>query len=115
MNQLLSFYYGSHPDHRGRMLAEIVQQDDDGIEQAHDFIQWLFLSEIFEENCKKGIMPKTETEKVCQQYRLEIEGLQWTRTKYIGEMFGVIFAAAVGASLLWALLAWIGRGFKKDR
>lgn len=24
------------------MLAEIVQQDDDWIEQAHDFIQWLF-------------------------------------------------------------------------
>ena len=42
MNQLLSFYYGSHPDHRGRMLAEIVPQDDDWIEQAHDFIQWLF-------------------------------------------------------------------------
>ena len=42
MNQLLSFYYGSHPDHRGRMLAEIVQQDDFWLEQNHDFIQWLF-------------------------------------------------------------------------
>ena len=42
MNQLLSFYYGSHPDHRGRMLAEIVQQDDFWLEQTHDFIQWLF-------------------------------------------------------------------------
>lgn len=72
-------------------------------------------SDFFEESCKKGIMPKTETEKVCQQYRLEIEGLPWTRTKYIGETFGVIFATAVGASLLWALLAWIGRGFKKDQ
>lgn len=42
MNQLLSFYYGSHPDHKGRMLAEIVQQDDSWLEQTHDFIQWLF-------------------------------------------------------------------------
>jgi len=47
MNQLLSFYYGSHPDHKGRMLAEIVQQDDFWLEQTHDFIQWLFpLSDI---------------------------------------------------------------------
>ena len=42
MNQLLSFYYGSHPDHRGRMLAEIVQQDDFWLEHTHDFIQWIF-------------------------------------------------------------------------
>lgn len=42
MNQLLGFYLGSHPDHRGRMLAEIVQQDDFWLEQTHDFIQWLF-------------------------------------------------------------------------
>lgn len=42
MNQLLGFYLGSHPDHKGRMLSEIVQQDDDWLEQTHDFIQWLF-------------------------------------------------------------------------
>jgi len=42
MTPLLSFYYGSHPDHRGRMLAEIVKQDDDWLESAHDYIQWLF-------------------------------------------------------------------------
>ena len=42
MNQLLSFYYGSHPDHKGRMLAEIVQQDDHWLESTHDYIQWLF-------------------------------------------------------------------------
>jgi hypothetical protein len=42
MTELLLFYYGSHPDHRGRMLAEIVAQDDFWFEQTHDFIQWIF-------------------------------------------------------------------------
>jgi hypothetical protein len=42
MTPLLAFYFGSHPDHRGRMLAEIVKQDDDWLETAHDYIQWLF-------------------------------------------------------------------------
>ena len=42
MTPLLAFYLGSHPDHRGRMLAEIVKQDDDWLETAHDYIQWLF-------------------------------------------------------------------------
>lgn len=42
MSELLLFYYGSHPDHRGRMLAEIIRQDNDWWESAHDFIQWLF-------------------------------------------------------------------------
>jgi len=42
MSQLLRFYFGSHPDHRGRMLAEILQQDDLWLEMTHDYIQWLF-------------------------------------------------------------------------
>jgi hypothetical protein len=39
---LLAFYLGSHPDHRGRLLGEILRQDDDWLESTHDFIQWLF-------------------------------------------------------------------------
>ena len=42
MTPLLAFYYGSHPDDRGRFLAEIVKQDDIWLEIAHDYIQWLF-------------------------------------------------------------------------
>lgn len=42
MSQLLRFYCGTHPDHRGRMLAEILRQDDDWLEMSHDYIQWLF-------------------------------------------------------------------------
>ena len=42
MNTLLAFYYGSHPDDQGRLLAEILRQDDLWLEQTHDYIQWLF-------------------------------------------------------------------------
>lgn len=42
MNRLIAFYLGSHPDDRGRMLAEILRQDDDWLELTHDYIQWLF-------------------------------------------------------------------------
>ncbi|MCZ4314624.1 opioid growth factor receptor-related protein [Comamonadaceae bacterium G21597-S1] len=42
MNKLLAFYYGSHPDSHGRMLAEILKQDDHWLEVCHNYIQWLF-------------------------------------------------------------------------
>ena len=34
MNRLLAFYLGSHPDARGRMLAEILKQEDLGLPMA---------------------------------------------------------------------------------
>jgi len=42
MSPLLAFYLGSHPDDRGRMLAEILRQDALWLELTHDYIQWLF-------------------------------------------------------------------------
>ncbi len=33
---------GSHPDHQGRYLSEILHQDDFWLEVTHDYIQWLF-------------------------------------------------------------------------
>jgi len=39
---LVMFYLGSHPDHRGWLLSEILDQDDLWLEATHDFIQWLF-------------------------------------------------------------------------
>jgi hypothetical protein len=39
---LLRFYLGGAADDRGRLLAEILRQDDDWLEVTHDFIQWLF-------------------------------------------------------------------------
>ena len=39
---LILFYLGSHPDHRGRLLADILAQDDLWLEVTHDYVQWLF-------------------------------------------------------------------------
>jgi hypothetical protein len=43
---------GSHPDHRGRYLAEILSQSDDWLEVTHDYIQWLFPNKRF-----SGVLP----------------------------------------------------------
>ncbi|HYA59039.1 MAG TPA: opioid growth factor receptor-related protein [Burkholderiaceae bacterium] len=37
-----SFLAGSGTDNRGRTLDQILRQDDDWLEDTHDFIQWLF-------------------------------------------------------------------------
>jgi len=42
MNKLILFYLGSHPDHQGRYLAEILEQNDHWLEASHDYIQWIF-------------------------------------------------------------------------
>ena len=42
MNRLLAFYCGSHPDSHGRMLTQILKQDDHWLEVCHNYIQWLF-------------------------------------------------------------------------
>ena len=47
MNRLLAFYYGSHPDSHGRMLAEMLKQDDHWLEVCHNYIQWLFPTKEF--------------------------------------------------------------------
>lgn len=41
MSQLLDFYRGGK-DCEGRLLADILRWDDEELEIAHDFIQWLF-------------------------------------------------------------------------
>lgn len=41
-NELLEFYLGRAPDHRGRYLHEILTWTDNQLEDVHDYIQWLF-------------------------------------------------------------------------
>jgi Opioid growth factor receptor (OGFr) conserved region len=63
MNRLLAFYYGSHPDHRGRMLAEILKQDDLWLELTHDYIQWLFpLTELSRASTNAPLLDKATIE-----------------------------------------------------
>lgn len=40
--EIVRFYGGQAPDHRGRFVGEIQGWPDDRLERVHDFIQWLF-------------------------------------------------------------------------
>src|SRR5210317_1614973 len=39
---IVSFLEGKTPDHRGSILAMLLQQTDHQAETTHDYIQWLF-------------------------------------------------------------------------
>lgn len=41
-DRLIAFYSGVAPDSRGRLLADVWALDIDELENAHDYIQWLF-------------------------------------------------------------------------
>ena len=40
--EIVGFLEGKLPDHRGRILAMLLQQTDHQAETTHDYIQWLF-------------------------------------------------------------------------
>ena len=40
--EIVGFIEGKTPDHRGRILAIVLQQTDHQAETTHDYIQWLF-------------------------------------------------------------------------
>ena len=42
MIEIVGFLEGKTPDHRGRILAVLLQQTDHQAEATHDYIQWLF-------------------------------------------------------------------------
>ena len=42
MTEIVGFLEGKPPDHRGRILAMLLQQTDHQAETTHDYIQWLF-------------------------------------------------------------------------
>ena len=39
---IVGFLEGKTPDHKGRILAMLLQQTDDDAENNHNYIQWLF-------------------------------------------------------------------------
>lgn len=39
---LINFLRGTGPDSRGRYHADILKFSDEGLEETHDYIQWLF-------------------------------------------------------------------------
>jgi len=42
VTEIVSFLEGKTPDHRGRVLAMLLQQTDHQAETTHDYTQWLF-------------------------------------------------------------------------
>lgn len=40
--RIIDFYSGTEGDDQGRMLADILEQDDRWLENVHDYIQWAF-------------------------------------------------------------------------
>jgi len=42
VTEIVGFLEGKTPDHRGRILAMLLQQTDHQAETTHDYIQWLF-------------------------------------------------------------------------
>jgi len=40
--QIIGFYSGTLPDHRGRYLHQIQLWADEQLESVHDYVQWLF-------------------------------------------------------------------------
>ena len=41
-SQIIGFYRGTEPNHRGLYLREIQRWSDEWLEAIHDYIQWLF-------------------------------------------------------------------------
>ena len=42
MSRVIQFLQGNGPDHKGRVLDDILKLDDQWWDECHDFIQWLF-------------------------------------------------------------------------
>ncbi len=42
MTRIINFYSGIEADDQGRMIADILEQNDTWLENTHDYIQWLF-------------------------------------------------------------------------
>ena len=42
MTRIINFYCAIEGHDQGRMLADILNQDDRWLESVHDYIQWLF-------------------------------------------------------------------------
>lgn len=46
MPDVIDFLNGKGTDFKGRMLRSMVDASDDELEQSHDYIQWMFPSDI---------------------------------------------------------------------
>ena len=63
------------------------------------------------EACAVKFKALTEIGRVCADYTAAIEGLLEESAKFTATAVGIALGIGGSATLLWAILAWIGRGF----
>jgi hypothetical protein len=81
--QIIGFYSGTEPDHRGRYVQEIQAWPDDQLETAHDYIQWLFpLSEKSGFNVAAPVL----TRESIQEFRTQPDLQQKLRGSFLRMM-----------------------------
>ena len=102
MNRLLLFYLGSHPDHRGRMLSEILVQDDHWLEYTHDYIQWLFPTREFSRVTPDAPVVSPEIERIFQQDELLTDHLRASFNRMLA-FYGLVHSGdEIRKSSRWA-------------
>ena len=94
--EIIGFLEGKTPDHRGRILAMVLQQTDYQTESTHDYIQWLFpldepsrsvngapvLTELDIDEIKKSIPAQDNLAKSASWFLGFLERNQYWVTKY---------------------------------
>jgi hypothetical protein len=89
--RLLAFYRGEGTDHRGRRLADIQAFGWDELEQAHDYVQWMF--PLFERSRFQPHAPVLD-EATAQRFRDDPRARQELRTSLgtMLEFYGLTLA-----------------------
>lgn len=71
-SDLIRFYLGEQPDHRGRMISDIWGWDSVKLEAVHDYIQWLFpLVEKSAFNAEAPLLSEHEIENFKESKKLK--------------------------------------------
>jgi hypothetical protein len=88
---LLAFYRGEGTDHRGRRLADIQAFGWEELEQAHDYVQWMF--PLFERSRFQPHAPVLD-EATAQRFRDDPRARQELRTSLglMLEFYGLTLA-----------------------
>jgi hypothetical protein len=81
--QIIGFYSGTEPDHRGRYVHEIQAWPDDQLEAIHDYIQWLF---PLPERSGFNVVAPVLTRESIQEFRTQPDLQQQLRGSFLRMM-----------------------------
>jgi Opioid growth factor receptor (OGFr) conserved region len=113
--QIIGFYSGTEPDHRGRYLHEIQQWADDQLEAVHDYIQWLFpLPEPSGFNAAAPILTRESIEEFRRraelQQKLRISFLRMMNFYGLEDRSGEQFMVTRSPNFATKATVWLSRG-----